>query len=260
MPDPTQTLSVEIPRDLAEDVVHRHRFDSSTTGKLAGILRESLSQPEHQGDGLRLEDAIEKARHGIEESECFKSPWPEPASPYELAKAAASAILPALPQPPAPALSDKEREQLERIALDIEARIGERGFQAQIDADYRSAAFLRDLASRERGVGAGSQREPGVDRPGNPEASADPASTQDHAGITDALQAEKALAADPRPLAEALEAELLAGQAKVLAELAEELERRAEGYAKETAIYSAYLDGAALCREKIAELKEGKRR
>lgn len=172
MSDRTQTLSVEPvvreamvlgfvmgalvkppdPYPLDSEIVSRVLQAAELHGDLYPNLVR-LSQPEHQGD----DETVEKLALRMYGVDAGRRPWLSlPEGTRESWRREARRTLAAIGfQPPAPALSDEERERLERIAARVESVFDfetPQGKQANADA-----AFVRNLASREH---RGEEREP----------------------------------------------------------------------------------------------------
>lgn len=220
MSDRTQTLSVELEREEIERLADREEMELvevlgreesllRATGpvrtKLGDKLRSALSQSGDYPSEAELypeftakleEEQLREAVHKAIEDWAIQ-PQCDKLGAHEVDEAT-DAVLAALPaQPPAPVLSDEERERLENIALSLLGR----GYH---EPAAEQAAFLRNLASQEHrgegGVGAGvasPQGPQGASRP-HLSASVDPAPIQGE-GDDYAKRCKDELAALPDP-------------------------------------------------------------
>lgn len=167
MSDRIQTLSVlswleAAPRDAGTNSLHRPDCNARKRGQFdkdcdcglterISTLRTALSQPEHQGDE---DDSRFRAWLAEEIAAMERMDLTEVGEAQLRSLRKAAREFDRLPtQPPAPVLSDDEREELETIAegLDVMAHANEiRGKEIAIAGNQRkAAAFLRNLASRE---------------------------------------------------------------------------------------------------------------
>jgi hypothetical protein len=188
MPDRTQTLSVE-----REHVKRIAEAPMMLTEEQQFALRQSyehirkqcqaaLSQSEHQGDeGLRLlADMLEAWSSGIRRGEALEDTNANLCAddmvraaeivrratglgademPFDATgkrKAAALRAISSRAQPPAPVLSDEERDQLKEAVFQLECAAVEADTRGEAVAGQRrriAAAFLRTLASQEQPSG-----------------------------------------------------------------------------------------------------------
>lgn len=157
MPDRTQTLSVgenKAVQTLLGEAIDVLAGEGSNTGYRERLetarskLRSALSQPEHQGDEARVSAVVDFL---VSWRFCPVATASNPSR--SCLEDAAKQLLAALPaQPPAPALSDEERERLEymaRIFDGLAADARQAGACSMAKAREGQATLLRKLASQE---------------------------------------------------------------------------------------------------------------
>jgi|GEM_PF-4224866 len=152
MSDRTQTLTVEIEvnRSDAERWIGGRGSDAILDNLLRPAIRQALAQPEHQGD----EGLAQKLRDKAAEKRDLSAKCETVAAGERALGVAEGFDLAADLLPPAPALSDKERERLASIAGLLDAAI-ERG-QLTSPVWSEEATFLRAAAAESPGRGGAS--------------------------------------------------------------------------------------------------------
>jgi hypothetical protein len=134
--DRIQTLTVELMREEISALLLPGGFTQEFVEAAKAKLRNALSQPEHQGDEL-VEDLLAMARDAERSDVLVPAEWAEP-----LRAAADRLSL----QPPAPVLSDEEKEQIGLLLDLVEDPTDDEG---ELDQQRATKALGREVESTE---------------------------------------------------------------------------------------------------------------